>query len=261
LPAPDAGADLRLLREAAAEAGAIALRHFRAAPKTWEKADGAGPVTEADIAVDRMLRDRLLAARPDYGWLSEETEDGPARLMARRVFIVDPIDGTKAFIDGNTAFAHSLAVVEEGRPIAAVVYLPAKEKCYAVAAGAGATLNDRPIALRAAAAPEAAEILATRPTMESRHWPRGVPSLRRAYRPSLAYRMALVAEGRFDAMATFRPTWEWDVAAGALLIAEAGGTVTDGRGRPLRFNAATPQTAGILTAGRDLHAALLKARG
>ncbi|MGB3280066.1 MAG: inositol monophosphatase family protein, partial [Pseudorhodobacter sp.] len=116
MPGPDElNADLDLLVSAALEAGSIALRYFKREPQTWEKGDGAGPVTEADLAVNTMLAQRLRAARPGYGWLSEETPDNTARLAARRVFIIDPIDGTRAFIDGQDSFAHSLAIAEDGK--------------------------------------------------------------------------------------------------------------------------------------------------
>jgi myo-inositol-1(or 4)-monophosphatase len=261
LPAPDPREDLTLLIEAARGAGRIAARYFRDEPEVWDKPGGAGPVTEADIAVNDMLRDRLTDARPGYGWLSEETPDDDARLGAARVFVIDPIDGTQAFIEGSSSFAHSLAVVEDGAVIAAVVYLPIRGKLYAAARGHGATLNDLPIRASQARHLEQAEVLATRATLGPDHWPRGVPPVTRVYRPSLAYRMALVGEGRFDAMLTFRPTWEWDIAAGALIIAEAGGLATDAGGAPLRFNAAVPRVAGVLAAAPDLHGAILQARG
>lgn len=260
MPGPDAREDLALLIEAARGAGRIAARYFRDDPETWDKPDGAGPVTEADIAVDDMLRDRLMDARPGYGWLSEETPDSADRLATRRVFIVDPIDGTRAFIEGSSAFSHSLAVVEDGAVIAAVVYLPIQGKLYAASLGGGATLND--VAIRASEARHLheAEVLATKHTLSPAHWPHGVPPVIRAYRPSLAYRMALVGQGRFDAMMTFRQTWEWDIAAGALIIAEAGGRATDATGQPLCFNSATPKVAGVLAAAPALHGALLQAR-
>ncbi len=260
MPVPDPLDDLALLVEVARGAGRIAARFFREEPEVWDKPDGAGPVTEADIAVDEMLRERLCAARPDYGWLSEETPDTPARLSASRVFIVDPIDGTQAFIEGSSAFSHSLAVVEDGVPIAAVVYLPIRGKLYAAARGHGATLDEVAIRTSGARHLHEAELLATKHTLSPAHWPRGVPPVTRAYRPSLAYRMALVGEGRFDGMLTFRPTWEWDIAAGALIVAEAGGIATDGMGGALRFNNALPQVPGVLAAAPALHPALLKAR-
>jgi myo-inositol-1(or 4)-monophosphatase len=257
LPGPEA--DLALLIDAARTAGDIARAHFRSDPEIWTKADES-PVTEADIAIDRVLRTDLLAARPDYGWLSEETEDDPARLGAERCFVVDPIDGTRAFIDGQTSFAHSLAVVDGGEVTAGVVYLPMKDKLYAAARGLGATLNGAAISVSSQASAMDATALATKPNVQPKHWKGGVPPFQRVYRPSIAYRLALVAEGHFDAMLTFRDTWEWDIAAGAVLVREAGGTVTDAEGRSVWFNAARPMAAGIIAAPDALHASLLHYR-
>lgn len=250
--------DLTLLIDAAQEAGRIARRFFRKDPRVWDKGVD-GPVTEADFAIDNMLRETLRAARPDYGWLSEETEDDPARLGAEHLFICDPIDGTRAFIEGQTSFAHSLAVVRNGQVTAGAVYLPMREKLYAASLGNGSSLNG--VAISTSGAPlDGAEILTTKVNLESHLWPQGVPPIKRAYRPSLAYRMSLVGEGRFDAMMTFRPTWEWDIAAGALIIAEAGGTVSDGQGVPLQFNNPSSQVPGLIAGSRDVHQGLVGLR-
>ncbi len=248
--------DLALLTEVALEAGRIALGFWRQSPKSWDKGDGQGPVTEADIAVDDMLRARLLAARPTYGWLSEESEDGPARQGAARQFIVDPIDGTRAFMAGETCFAHSLAVAEAGRVTAAVVYLPALDRLYTACAQGPALCDGEPILASACAALERADVLATASTLAPQHWPGGVPQVKRSFRASLAYRLCLVAEGRFDAMLTLRDAWEWDIAAGALICERAGAVVTDRTGAPLRFNAVHPQSAGVVAAAPGLHEAL-----
>lgn len=250
-------ADLALLEDAAREAGRIALGFAGRGPEIWDKPGGLGPVTEADLAVNDMLEARLREARPDYGWLSEESVDGTERLERERVFVIDPIDGTRNFIEGGESWAHALAVVERGTVTAAVVYLPVKGKLYAAARGAGAWLNGRPI--RASARPDlsGATMLAAKPTYDARHWPGGVPPVTRVYRPSLAYRLALVAEGRFDAMLTLRDSWEWDIAAGELLLREAGAAVSDRHGAALRFNNAHPQVKGVLAAGAGVHAGLL----
>ena len=182
---------------------------WRQTHKSWEKAAGAGPVTEADLAVDEMLKDRLLAARPTFGWLSEETDDDPSRLDKDWVFIVDPIDGTRSFMAGERTWAHSLAVAHRGKITAAVVWLPAQDKLYTAALGAGAQLNGQPIRSSHQANIQDATVLATRPNFDPEHWPQGVPPVHRHFRASLAYRLTLVAEGRFDAMLTFRNTWEW----------------------------------------------------
>lgn len=230
------------------------MRYFKAEPQVWDKPGGAGPVTEADLAVDKMLRESLLAARPSYGWLSEETEDTAARLSAERVFIIDPIDGTRAFIEGSGGWAHSLAIAEAGQVTAAVVYLPVSGRMYRAALGQGAFLDDAPISASKTARLEGATLLAARPAMDIWHWQDGsVPPVTRKFRSSLAYRMSLVGQGRYDAMLTLRASWEWDIAAGALIVSEAGGIVSDRRMAPLRFNTPGAQTNGVLAAGAALH--------
>lgn len=245
--------DLDLLIDAARSAGEIAKSFWQASPEVWEKPAGAGPVTEADLAVDKALRKRLTAARPDYGWLSEETEDSAARLSNEHVFIVDPIDGTRAFIAGEDHWAHSLAVTRNGQVTAAVVYLPVLDRMFSAYLGGGAFLNGEPIRAGALPNAEGARVLSPKPNFDPVHWPGGMPRMTRHFRPSLAYRMALVAQGRFDAMITFRDTWEWDVAAGTLLVEEAGARVSDRRGRPVRFNNRHPALRGLIAAGQGVH--------
>ena len=246
MPVADPAADLALLHEAALAAGAIARRHFGNGPETWDKGDGQGPVTEADLEIDAMLRARLLSARPGYGWLSEETADGPERLAHDALFIVDPIDGTRAFIDGSRAFSHSLAVVRGGVPVAAAVHLPMLESTYLAAAGAGATLNGAPIGPTGRTDLQGATVLGAKSNFADARWSGGCPPVKPCFRSSLAYRLALVAEGRFDAMITLRMAWEWDIAAGALIVSEAGGRVSTRRGGALRFNNPHPQLDGVV---------------
>ncbi len=255
-PRPAADDDLNLLIDAARAAAAVALSH--AAPQVWHKPGDAGPVTEADLEVDALLHRTLLSARPGYGWLSEETADTPDRLAADRVFIIDPIDGTRAFIAGSADWAHSLALAEHGEITAAVVLLPARDQLYAAARGRGATLNGAPIRAATGTGFDGATLLGPAASLDPAHWADGaVPPLRRTFRSSLAFRLCLLAEGRYDAMLTLRPTWEWDIAAGSLILAEAGGTATDRRGAALRFNRPHPQCDGVLAAGA-LHGALLQ---
>ena len=248
--------DLALLIDAAQAAGEIAMRHFQARPEVWEKAGGQGPVTEADLAVDQMLRAELLAARPDYGWLSEETEDDPARLQAEHCFVIDPIDGTRAYIAGEDHWAHSLAITRKGQVVAGVVLLPALGKLYTAALGHGAHFNGEPMRVTSRDQVDGATMLGAKPNFDAVHWPGGLPALQRNFRPSLAYRLALVAQGRFDGMMSFRNTWEWDVAAGALLVTEAGGAVSDQRAAPAIFNNPRPALDGFVGAGQPLHGKL-----
>jgi len=249
--------DLDLLIRAAEGAGEIALRHFGRDPQVWEKADEQGPVTVADLEVDAYLRETLMAARPDYGWMSEETSDDPDRLSRRDVFIVDPIDGTRAFIEGSTSFSHSLAVVRDGQVTAGVVLLPARHELFAAALGEGASFNGVPIATGTRKRAMGAEVLTTGKVMKPERWPGGMPEVTRVFRPSLAYRLCLVAQGRFDAMVTLRGAWEWDIAAGCLIATEAGAVVTDAQGAPATFNRPGRQLDGCIVAPPGVHADLV----
>lgn len=257
MPAPDPDSDLALLTAAAGAAGQIALRYWRQAPRSWEKEAGAGPVSEADLAVDAALAARLRPARPGYGWLSEETPDSAARLSCERVFLLDPIDGTRAFLAGEEAFAVSLAVARAGRVTAAVVHLPAKGATYTAVEGGTAQLNGQPIRASTRAEVTGADVLTTRASLLPGQWPGGLPDLKRSFRASLAWRLCLAAEGRHDAMLTLRDTWEWDSAAGSLIAERAGCVVTDRHGAALRFNRAVPQSEGVIAAPPGLHAGLL----
>jgi myo-inositol-1(or 4)-monophosphatase len=250
--------DLDLLIAAAQAAGDVATGFFRGANQVWHKPDDAGPVTEADLAVDALLRETLTGARPDYGWLSEETEDNPERCSKDKTFIVDPIDGTRSFVAGADTWAHSLAIAERGKITSAVVFLPVIGKLYAATVDQGATLNGDSIRPEWNSQLSGASVLAARPTMDIKNWPGGVPEIDRQYRPSLAYRLCLVAENRFDAMLTLRKSWEWDIAAGALILSEAGAKVSDQTGGDLVFNNLHPQTNGVVAGGQIVHAGLLK---
>lgn len=250
--------DLKLLLDAAADAGDIALQYFQNDPEKWDKGDDQGPVTVADLEINAMLETRLQVARPDYGWLSEESEDSASRLACERVFILDPIDGTRAFILGHENFAHSFAVAEKGVVTAAVVHMPAKNMTFAATLGGGATLNGEPIGPSAARELQDAKVLVAKPMMDAKFWPGGVPPVTRNFRSSLAYRLSLVANGRFDAMFTFRPAWEWDVAAGDLICTEAGAAVFDAKGRLPVYNSADAKIPSMIACAPALRALFLK---
>lgn len=243
--------DLDLLIETAKASGDIARGFVDTKPQVWDKGGGAGPVTEADLAVNELMSQRLQGARPDYGWLSEETEDDTSRLNTKRQFIVDPIDGTRAFIEGSRDWAHALAVLEDGEVMAAVVYLPMRDFMYTAAKGEGAFLNGEPIQVSNKTDLVGATVLSNKASFADKFWADGKPpqGLERKFRSSLAYRLSLAAQGRFDAMMTLRPSWEWDIAAGALIVSEAGGDVTDQIGAPLRFNNPHPQVNGVVAGG------------
>lgn len=249
--------DLDLLTGAAHAAGEIALRHWQKNPRVWDKPGEAGPVTEADLAVNDLLFDQLRAARPKYGWLSEETEDSEARLDVSHTLIIDPIDGTRAFIAGEKSFAHSLAVARNGEVTAAVVHMPAMGLTFAATEGQAATLNGQPISVSAVTDPHGATVLTGKANLAPERWRGLPPPVKRVFRPSLAYRLCLVAQGRFDAMISLNPIWEWDIAAGDLIARQAGAMVTDPAGKPLRYNAPGAATPGAVAASPGLHRALL----
>jgi myo-inositol-1(or 4)-monophosphatase len=250
-------ADTALLVESVRQAGGIARKFFGGTFKRWDKSKG-NPVTEADIAIDRHLRDVLLRAEPGYGWLSEETEDDPSRLNRARVFVVDPIDGTHGFLKGRPHFTIVAAVVTNGRPVAAAIYNPITEEMYAATKGAGATRNGVAIEVSTTPELEGARMLAPRDTYEDPHWRKPLPAdLTIENRASIAYRLALVAEGKFDAMVSLSTKSEWDVAAGDLLVQEAGGKVTTQTGASLVYNKIKPLQQDIIAAGPGLHGQLL----
>ena len=255
MPGPEE--DLTLLVRAAEAAGPIALSFWRSAPKAWDKPDDAGPVTEADLAVNDALQSLLMGARPDYGWLSEESEADASRLDARRCFIIDPIDGTRAFIAGQQGFAHSLAVAEGDRITAAVVHLPAMNLTFTAFADGPALLNGKPIR-PSGRGMAGARVLTYKSATEPEHWKNGrTPPFRREFRPSLAWRLCLVAEGRFDAALSVRSVWEWDIAAGSLIAERAGALATDRHGQPMRFNSPRAMVDGMIVAGPRMHGEML----
>jgi len=248
--------DLDLLIRAAAAGGTEAMRFWRKTPQVWEKPDGAGPVSEADLAVNTLLSAQLRQARPGYGWLSEEDPD-TARGAGETLFIIDPIDGTRSFLAGEELFAIAVAVVHRGEVVAGVVHLPARQRTYAASVTGPATLNGQPIQASSWSGAEAPKVLSSGSTLRPEYWPGGVPVMRRSHRPSMAYRLCLVAEGATDATLTLRASWEWDIAAGALIAERAGAVVTDRSGERLVFNTRPPLAEGVLAASPRLHADFL----
>lgn len=245
LRADEVADDLALIRDAAREAGRIAMSYFGNNPEVWLKL-GQSPVTAADYAVDRFLRETLTGARPAYGWLSEETADTPERLSARRTFVVDPIDGTRAFIEGRPTWCVSVAVVEAGRPLAGVLDCPARNEIFEASTGGGAFRDGARIAVREAGA---APLVAGPKSMFAAAglaWP--ADFRRGPYFPSLAYRVAAVASGDLDATYVKPNAHDWDIAAADLILSEAGGRIVDMSGNDLVYAGADPRH-GALVAG------------
>jgi myo-inositol-1(or 4)-monophosphatase len=260
LPVPDTKADLDLLELTVREAGAIARGFFGGSFKRWSKAQGS-PVTEADLAVDKFLKERLRAARPDYGWLSEESEDDSERLGRDTVFIVDPIDGTVAFLKNKPHFTICAAVVRSGHPVAGVVYNPILEECFAARIGSRATLNGASIQVSGREEIEGCRMLADKQMLAHPAWNdppnRPWPPMEIETRNSIAYRLALVANGSFDAMLALSAKRDWDLAAADIVLTQAGGIVTAHDGSPPTYNRADAMQISVIAAGPKLHARLL----
>ncbi|GAB5507115.1 MAG: 3'(2'),5'-bisphosphate nucleotidase CysQ [Rhizobiaceae bacterium] len=237
--------DLALIRAAAAEAGRIALRYFRKDPEVWMKG-GTSPVSEADIAVDRFLRKTLGEERPSYGWLSEETVDTADRLSALRTFVVDPIDGTRAFVDGRDVWCVSIAVVENGRPLCGVLDCPARDEVYEASKDGAALKNSKPIKVRK---PSGVPVVAgPRPLIRELERAFPAPFKHHPYVPSLAYRIAMLAEGLIDGSFVKANSHDWDLAAADLILEQAGGRICDVQGHDIVYASANPKL-GILAAG------------
>jgi myo-inositol-1(or 4)-monophosphatase len=243
--------DLDLIVEAAKTAGDLALKRREEGLKVWTK-PGDSPVTNADMEVDAFLARRLIGARPDYGWLSEETADDPVRLVKRRLFVVDPIDGTRAYAKGRPWFAVSIAVVEDGRPVAGVVHAPELEETFVASLGGGASLNGAPIRPSERTIVEGCSMLGDKGMFAHPAWPRPWPEMRIESRNSIAYRLCLVASGAFDAAVAPAGKSDWDLAAADLIVAEAGAVICDMRGRPFVYNRTIPRQSGLICAGPAL---------
>ena len=244
---PDDAGDLDLIERVAREGAEIAMRYWRNDPAVEFKAGGS-PVSEADMAVDAHLREVLTGARPGYGWLSEEaTDDERTRAAAGgRCFIVDPIDGTRAFLEGAKTWGVSIAVVEGGRPVAGVLACPALDLTYAARVGQGATCNHKRIETGGEK---------ERPRMAGpRSWLKKMPDgyegrvHRVPYIPSLAYRIALCADGGLDGTYVRPSAHDWDLAAADLILVEAGGALLTETGEPPRYGGDDPRH-GWLVAG------------
>jgi len=255
--------DLELLRSSAVAAGIIASSFFRREVKSWNK-ENASPVSEADILVDRYLASALLQARPTYGWLSEETADNPSRLDCERVFIVDPIDGTRGFLRGEDSWTVCVAVVEHGVPVAGVVYAPMRDELYEAIKGEGSRLNGKPIQRRRR--PGAPPVIPAASAVHQQLQDAGLNYTRGPHYPSLAYRLVQVATGKLDAVASRRGSQDWDIAAATLILDECGIHIADVCAGFPQFNRRDVRHGALAALGDMslkplLHAALIKVYG
>ncbi len=260
----------RAVAEAAArEAGAIVKRYYEKPIEQVAKSDkGAGReenwLTQADSESDELLKERLLGAFPDYGWLSEETRDSPERLTKERVWIVDPLDGTREFTLRVPEFCVCVALVENGKPVVGVEYNPATNRMYSAARGAGTTLNGSPARVSKQAHVALAHVMASRSEDKRGEWEPFKPYCHVELTGSVAYKLAELSVGNGDATFTLTPKNEWDICAGTILVEEAGGKVTGLDGEPLVFNRRSPLRPGMIASNGLLHdglMALIEAHG
>jgi myo-inositol-1(or 4)-monophosphatase len=242
---------LSAVSEAARAAGAMAFARWRGEFASWDKVPGE-IVCEIDLAANDMLRATLNELDPEAGWFSEETADSAERLLGSRVWVVDPIDGTRDFVRGRPGWAVSVALVEGGRSILGVLDAPARDEHWAAELGKGATLNGKTLH-----ASTRTELPGSRVPAEV--LPKADSDLTMVFRPnSIALRMAMVASGDADLLAAMRWGHEWDIAAATLIAQEAGATVTDARGQTLRFNSTKGEMFGVLCCASGIHAAAVE---
>ena len=249
MPDPE---DLQLLEDTVREAGHIARKYYGGDYKQWSK-EGGSPVTEADLAVNKFLCDHLTAARPTYGWLSEENTDDPARLLRREVFVIDPIDGTVAFLKNRPHFTICAAIVVEGRPCCGVVYNPITDELYSARRGAGAHRNGTAIHVGARAELQDCAMLGDRTQLTQAPF----PPMHVQNRNSVAYRVVLVADGSADASVSLTAKRDWDLAAADVILTEAGGCLTDISGAVLIYNRPVTKQSSLVAANTELHTAIV----
>jgi len=255
--------ELTVASDAARAAGAIVRKWYEGDYTVREKAHD-NPVTEADLEANQCIERTVRAAFPDDGWLSEETADSADRLERTRVWIIDPLDGTKEFINHIPEFCVCIGLVEHGVAVLGVSYNPVRDEFFAGARGSGVTLNGTPVTVSTVRDLATARFLTSRSETERGEWDEFRSDFTTELTGSVAYKLALIAAGRGDATFSLTPKHEWDVCAGAALITEAGGRITDRYGKPLRFNQRAVKLPGIIASNAQLYAPitdLLRQRG
>lgn len=246
--------DSARLERIARRAGELAMATWPGAGhalNSWDKSPG-NPVCDADIEVDGFLKEELGSLLPAAGWLSEETADDPSRLDKSLIWLVDPIDGTRDFVRGRTGWAVSIALISEGRPLIGLLDAPARGEHWTGVSGQGAWRNGKRLkASRRKTLPGA--------RVPADSLPKEDKDLVAVDKPnSIALRVAMVAAGEADLLATLRWGYEWDIGAAALIAREAGAAVTDAFGRPLNYNKRDPRAFGVLISAPGIHGAAVE---
>jgi myo-inositol-1(or 4)-monophosphatase len=248
---------LEIAKEAAHRAGQVILSYYSSQYEVQSK--GAdNPVTSADLAANRVLQETLVGAFPEAGWLSEESADNQERLLRDWVWVVDPLDGTKEFIQGIDEFVVVVALVVQHQTVVAVTYNPVREELLHACRGQGAFCNGHPIRVKATAHLPGAVVLASRSETGRGEWERFREILTVQPTGSVAYKLAQVAQGKADMTFSLVPKNEWDICAGTLLVSEAGGQVSDPQGHPFLFNQPDPLRTGVVATNPFLYAQLMR---
>jgi myo-inositol-1(or 4)-monophosphatase len=248
--------DAALLRDTVREAGALALSLFRTELKNWTKG-ASSPVSEADIRVNDLLEQRLRAATPDYGWLSEESVDDESRLEKRRAWIVDPIDGTRGYLAGREDWCVSVALVEDASPVLAAVFAPASDEFFFAARGQGAVRNQVPVFATSGVELDFSRVAGPKPLVERLNMSADEIILHPRI-GSLALRLCRVAQGNLDAAFAGGQSRDWDLAAANLIVREANGNMTALSGETILYNRREVAHGVLVAAGRDRHARIVE---
>ena len=246
-----------LVKESIIKAGKLALKWFKKDPEQWKKDDGT-LVSKADIEINDLLNKLLKDKNPEFGWLSEENEDDKSRLNKEIAFVVDPLDGTQAFLEGKREFSISVAIVENGLPISGIVFSPSTNEMFEAEKDKGSWKNKKKVLISKYKKLEECKMMAFKPMFSHPAWNEPWPKMNIENRNSIAYRMALVASGEFDAMMALNSKNDWDIAAGDLLISESGGNVSLHTDKKIIYNQENTKKPSVIGSNKIIHEKIIR---
>ena len=252
-----ASSEHNLVKESILEAGKLALKWFKKDPEQWKKDDGS-LVSKADIEINDLLNKLLKNKNPEFGWLSEENEDDKSRLNKKITFVVDPLDGTKAFLEGKKEFSISVAIIKNGLPISGIVFSPSTGEMFEAEKNKGSWKNNKKVIISKYNRLEKCKMIAFKPMFSHPAWKEPWPKMDVENRNSIAYRMALVASGQYDAMMALNSKNDWDIAAGDLLISESGGIVTLHTNKKIIYNTENTKKPSVIGTNKAIHEKIIK---
>jgi myo-inositol-1(or 4)-monophosphatase len=252
-----ASSEHNLVKDSILEAGKLALKWFKKDPEQWKKDDGS-LVSKADIEINDLFNKLLKNKNPEFGWLSEENEDDKSRLNKKITFVVDPLDGTKAFLEGKKEFSISVAIVKNGLPISGIVFSPSTDEIFEAEKNKGSWKNNKKVIISNYNRLEKCKMIAFKPMFSHPAWKEPWPKMDVENRNSIAYRMALVASGQYDAMMALNSKNDWDIAAGDLLISESGGIVTLHTNKKIIYNTENTKKPSVIGTNKAIHEKIIK---